>query len=284
MRVEIRARLPLVVSADRQRRPINDVVREVGRATRRRERRRARHRHVGRRHVVHAGAAAGRLLHRRRARRRIDAFPHHNARFDIDERALDVGYRMMVALGLRGTRTGRGDARAHRVGRPQRTSRPDALARPAGRSGRARAPKRSRRRRPTSSCSSTSARATRASGCAPCAGPSFARCALKATRRRWSALLRRPSSTRRCSRRANSATYFADLRDPAFASRFRAVPPALQHQHRAELAARAAVRDHRAQRRDRHDHRQPRVDAGARGPLAARAPATRSSSTSRSTR
>ncbi len=30
------------------------------------------------------------------------AFPHHNARFDIDERALDVGYRMMVGLGLRG--------------------------------------------------------------------------------------------------------------------------------------------------------------------------------------
>jgi amidohydrolase len=30
------------------------------------------------------------------------AFPHHNARFDIDERALDVGYRMMVALGLKG--------------------------------------------------------------------------------------------------------------------------------------------------------------------------------------
>ncbi len=29
-------------------------------------------------------------------------FPHHNARFDIDERALGVGYRMMVALGLRG--------------------------------------------------------------------------------------------------------------------------------------------------------------------------------------
>ncbi len=28
--------------------------------------------------------------------------PHHNARFDIDERSLDVGYRMMVALGLRG--------------------------------------------------------------------------------------------------------------------------------------------------------------------------------------
>lgn len=28
--------------------------------------------------------------------------PHHNARFDIDERALDVGYRMMVALGLQG--------------------------------------------------------------------------------------------------------------------------------------------------------------------------------------
>ncbi len=27
---------------------------------------------------------------------------HHNARFDIDERALEVGYRMMVALGLRG--------------------------------------------------------------------------------------------------------------------------------------------------------------------------------------
>ena len=30
------------------------------------------------------------------------AFPHHNARFDIDERALAVGFRMMVALGLRG--------------------------------------------------------------------------------------------------------------------------------------------------------------------------------------
>ncbi len=30
------------------------------------------------------------------------AFPHHNARFDIDERALEVGYRMMVALGLHG--------------------------------------------------------------------------------------------------------------------------------------------------------------------------------------
>jgi len=30
------------------------------------------------------------------------AFPHHNARFDIDERALDVGYRMMVSLGMRG--------------------------------------------------------------------------------------------------------------------------------------------------------------------------------------
>jgi amidohydrolase len=30
------------------------------------------------------------------------AFPHHNARFDIDERALGVGYQMMVALGLRG--------------------------------------------------------------------------------------------------------------------------------------------------------------------------------------
>jgi amidohydrolase len=28
------------------------------------------------------------------------AVPHHNARFDIDERALDVGYHMMVALGL----------------------------------------------------------------------------------------------------------------------------------------------------------------------------------------
>jgi amidohydrolase len=28
------------------------------------------------------------------------ASPHHNARFDIDERSLDVGYRMMVELGL----------------------------------------------------------------------------------------------------------------------------------------------------------------------------------------
>jgi amidohydrolase len=30
------------------------------------------------------------------------AFPHHSARFDIDERALEVGYKMMVGLGLRG--------------------------------------------------------------------------------------------------------------------------------------------------------------------------------------
>jgi amidohydrolase len=30
------------------------------------------------------------------------SFPHHNARFDVDERALDVGYRMMTALGLHG--------------------------------------------------------------------------------------------------------------------------------------------------------------------------------------
>ena len=30
------------------------------------------------------------------------AYPHHNARFDIDERSLEIGYAMMVALGLRG--------------------------------------------------------------------------------------------------------------------------------------------------------------------------------------
>ncbi len=30
------------------------------------------------------------------------AVPHHNARFDIDERALEIGYAMMAALGLRG--------------------------------------------------------------------------------------------------------------------------------------------------------------------------------------
>ncbi len=30
------------------------------------------------------------------------SYPHHNARFDIDERALEFGYRMMVALGLKG--------------------------------------------------------------------------------------------------------------------------------------------------------------------------------------
>jgi metal-dependent amidase/aminoacylase/carboxypeptidase family protein len=33
------------------------------------------------------------------------SFPHHNARFDVDERALDIGYRMMVALGLSGAQT-----------------------------------------------------------------------------------------------------------------------------------------------------------------------------------
>ena len=30
------------------------------------------------------------------------SYPHHNARFDIDERSLEVGYKMMVGLGLRG--------------------------------------------------------------------------------------------------------------------------------------------------------------------------------------
>lgn len=30
------------------------------------------------------------------------SYPHHSARFDIDERALDVGYRMMVGIGLAG--------------------------------------------------------------------------------------------------------------------------------------------------------------------------------------
>jgi amidohydrolase len=30
------------------------------------------------------------------------SFPHHNARFDIDERCLEIGYKMMVGLGLRG--------------------------------------------------------------------------------------------------------------------------------------------------------------------------------------
>jgi metal-dependent amidase/aminoacylase/carboxypeptidase family protein len=30
------------------------------------------------------------------------AAPHHNASFDIDERSLDVAYRMMVALGSAG--------------------------------------------------------------------------------------------------------------------------------------------------------------------------------------
>jgi metal-dependent amidase/aminoacylase/carboxypeptidase family protein len=28
--------------------------------------------------------------------------PQHNAKYDIDEQALDVGYKMMVGLGLRG--------------------------------------------------------------------------------------------------------------------------------------------------------------------------------------
>jgi amidohydrolase len=28
------------------------------------------------------------------------SYPHHNARFDVDERALEVGYKMMVGLGL----------------------------------------------------------------------------------------------------------------------------------------------------------------------------------------
>jgi len=32
----------------------------------------------------------------------LGLFPQHNARYDIDETALDVGFKMMVALGLRG--------------------------------------------------------------------------------------------------------------------------------------------------------------------------------------
>jgi hypothetical protein len=44
----------------------------------------------------------------------------------------------------------------------------------------------------------------------------------------------------------------------------RGVPSALQHEHLAAVAPRAAVQLHRAQRRDQHDHRQPRLDAGAR--------------------
>lgn len=82
---------------------INDIVREVGRAT------------VGDENVVEhdlvmwaedmsfmqeqrpgayfiVGSRGGEAT----------AHPHHSAKFDIDERALEVGYRMMVALGLRG--------------------------------------------------------------------------------------------------------------------------------------------------------------------------------------
>jgi amidohydrolase len=84
-------------------RATNDIVREVGRAT------------LGPEHVIEhdivmwaedmsfmqeqrpgayfiVGARGGEST----------SFPHHNARFDIDERALEVGYEMMVALGLRG--------------------------------------------------------------------------------------------------------------------------------------------------------------------------------------
>jgi amidohydrolase len=84
-------------------RAMNDLVRDVGRAT------------LGAEHVIEhdivmwaedmsfmqeqrpgayfiVGARGGEAT----------SFPHHNARFDIDERALGVGYEMMVALGLRG--------------------------------------------------------------------------------------------------------------------------------------------------------------------------------------
>ncbi|MBV8151457.1 MAG: hypothetical protein JO101_06500 [Candidatus Eremiobacteraeota bacterium] len=30
------------------------------------------------------------------------AYPHHSGYFDIDERSLEVGYRMMVGLGMKG--------------------------------------------------------------------------------------------------------------------------------------------------------------------------------------
>jgi len=84
-------------------REINDVVREVGR------------RELGAHNVVEHDivmwAEDMSFMQQERpgayfivgARGGLDtSFPHHNARFDIDERALDVGYRMMVALGLVG--------------------------------------------------------------------------------------------------------------------------------------------------------------------------------------
>ena len=55
---------------------------------------------------------------------------------------------------------------------------------------------------------------------------------------------------------------------PAVRLALRRVPPALQHEHLAAVAPRAAVQLHRAQRRDQHDHREPRLDAGARHPAA----------------
>jgi amidohydrolase len=97
-----RGRLPLVVSADRQRREPNDVVApSVGRL-------------LGPENVVEHDIVmwaedmsfmqeqrpGAYFIVGARGAARQAPFPHHNARFDIDERSLDVGYQMMVGLGL----------------------------------------------------------------------------------------------------------------------------------------------------------------------------------------
>jgi amidohydrolase len=84
-------------------RAMNDVVREVGRATLGAE-------HVIEHDIVMWAEDMAFMQEQRPGAYFIvgargsesSSFPHHNARFDIDERALSVGYDMMVALGLRG--------------------------------------------------------------------------------------------------------------------------------------------------------------------------------------
>ena len=91
--------------------------------------------------------------------------------------------------------------------------------------------------------------------------------------------------------------FYHDLADPLFVSRAGAGPPALPHQHVPVLGPRPPVPLHRAQRRDQHAARQRELDARAPGDVrlaavrrrhrsssrsSTRAPATRGSSTTRS--
>jgi amidohydrolase len=70
---------------------MNDLVREVGRAT------------IGPDNVIeHDIVMWAEDMSFMMEQRPTTGIPHHNAKFDLDERGLETGYAMMVALGMRG--------------------------------------------------------------------------------------------------------------------------------------------------------------------------------------